>query len=656
MVLVVPRIVKILGNLCLLGLLLLAPNQSHAAGPGTGQLTEPEKWVLKQVTQGEEADLGKRFGPDQRQCRLSGAFLIKLLTGVFKNSPVPFQGIQISHALIDGPVKVEYAEIENLLCLSGCIINDPVSFQKSHFKKDVSFNGCKFLGKANFQAMKVDGDVSCQKTIFARESLWRDAKITEHFHGEEAEFRSEDQPADFYAMTVGANAYFISAKFHGPANFGLAQIGREFYANNAEFWHDRAKAYFNSLKVTQNAIFKGARFHGPVDFVVAQIGFQFSANGAEFLNTKEPADFRGLKVGNTLFLKEAKFYGPVHFEFAEIGENFRATRVEFHHTDQGVSLYKTKVALQASFDGATIECNVDMSHGNFFDLEINGRLKDAAAGPAGNLYIPKLNLKGTCIQHNLTICHARIAELDASQALVKGPAIFSNITVSRVADFRHSAFQTLDFENVTWPAPDEKNHTRQVYLNNLSYTGISIDKPATNDYQEKDLKTLKSFVAASPFNTQSYLQLETFFTGIGRELWAKQVFISMHDRELQEKMSWWDPRRWLEWFFWGQIAGYGRAPFRVFFVSLGLILLGAVTFDPEHLTGNRFISRGKTFESIMMRLFLSLDRFLPIELGLAKSWDANGRRFLIWFYFYLQQILGWILIPIALASIYSQLK
>jgi hypothetical protein len=47
---------------------------------------------------------------------------------------------------------------------------------------------------------------------------------------------------------------------------------------------------------------------------------------------------------------------------------------------------------------------------------------------------------------------------------------------------------------------------------------------------------------------------------------------------------------------------------------------------------------------------------LPYITGLAKSWDSNGRRFLIWFYFYLQQILGWILIPIALASIYSQLK
>ena len=145
-------IFKILGILCLLGPLLLAQTQIRVRQPAPGgdQLTEQERWVLSQVTHGEEADLRKRFGTDQQKCRLSGAFLIKLVTGGFKNSPVPFQGIQITNALIDGPIKVEYAEIEHLLCLSHCIIKDPVSFQKSHFKKDLSFNGSQFLAKREF--------------------------------------------------------------------------------------------------------------------------------------------------------------------------------------------------------------------------------------------------------------------------------------------------------------------------------------------------------------------------------------------------------------------------------------------------------------------------------------------------------------------------
>lgn len=644
-------------------MLLLSPllaaqtqHKSRAAKAGGDHLTGQERWVLSQVKQGEEADLKKRFGPDQQKCRLSAGFLKKLVTGGFKNAPISYQGVRIANAIIDGPITVEYAEIEHLLCLSHCIFKDPVSFQKSHFKKDLSFRGSQFLGSVNFKAAKIDGDVSCENCIFERESLWRDAKINEHFHGEGAEFRNEKGPADFYAMSVGANAFFISAKFYGPANFGLAQIGRELYANNTEFFHDREKAYFNSLKVNQNAIFKGAKFHGPVNFVVAQIGFQFSGNGMEFLSPTEPVDFRGMKVGNTLFLREAKFHGPVHFDFAEVGENFRATKVEFHNEGQNVSFYKMKVALQTFIDEAKIQCNVDMSYGNFYDLEINGMSKDGKEGSEKNIYIPKLNLKGTLVQRDLKICNARIDELDASHMEVKGPASFGNVDITTLADFRDSAFQTIDFEGMKWPEIDKKKNFRQVYLGNLTYTGISIDKPKNVDYQQKDFDAIKSFVEASPFNTQSYMQMETFFKNIGRESWAKEVFIRMHDRELAEKMSWWDPRRWLEWFFWGQIAGYGRAPFRVFFVSLALIILGAFTFNPEYLTANKMPAQGRILEAMMLRLFLSLDRFLPIELGLANHWDSKGRRFIIWFYFYLQQILGWILIPIALASIYSQLK
>ena len=108
--------------------------------------------------------------------------------------------------------------------------------------------------------------------------------------------------------------------------------------------------------------------------------------------------------------------------------------------------------------------------------------------------------------------------------------------------------------------------------------------------------------------------------------------------------------------FLGPNSGLWTGAVPSFFVSLALIILGAFTFDPEYLTANKMPAKARFLEAMMLRLFLSLDRFLPIELGLANHWDSKGRRFIVWFYFYLQQILGWILIPIALARIYSQLK
>ena len=59
---------------------------------------------------------------------------------------------------------------------------------------------------------------------------------------------------------------------------------------------------------------------------------------------------------------------------------------------------------------------------------------------------------------------------------------------------------------------------------------------------------------------------------------------------------------------------------------------------------------------MIIRFIISLDRFLPVELGLAHKWDVSATNFFTWLYFHLEQVLGWILIPIALASIYTQIK
>jgi hypothetical protein len=200
------------------------------------------------------------------------------------------------------------------------------------------------------------------------------------------------------------------------------------------------------------------------------------------------------------------------------------------------------------------------------------------------------------------------------------------------------------------------NHIRKVYLGGINFNSISIDKGAEADFNNQDFLAINQFIESSPFNTQAYVQLENFFKRLGREKWANEIFIGMHDRELAEKYPWYSLRRWLEWFLWGVLAGYGRAPFRVFFVCFSVILLGAFLFDPEHLKTRQKATEGKIYKEAIIRFFLSMDRFLPVDLGLAKYWNHKDSNFLIWFYYNLELILGWILIPIGLASIYTQIK
>ncbi len=647
--------VKKLGFFLILGLVLFAQTQLKTyAAPDGGQLSRQESWVLRQVMQGNEADLQKGFREESKK-HLRAAFLEKLLTNGFSNSPIPRQGVQISNAIIDGPINLQYVEIDCLLSLHDCTFTDAVTLKESHFKRDLSLAGSRFLQIANFKGIQIDGSVLVNNTLFEGESVWHDAKIGKELHAEKAEFRSEQGKADFCGMEVGTSAFFKAAKFRGPTLFDLIHIGREFDAEKAEFYNQKETANFNSMKVDQHALFSAIKFHGPVDFVLANIGGQFALDAAEFQNPKELIDFRNLKIGGTIFFRKAKFYGPVNFELATIGLNFRATGIEFFNECQEQNFSKIRVGQKFFFDNATVCCNLNLSYGDFYDLEIGGANSAGKAGQPEKVNIPVLSLKGSIVQRELKISNARIMELNASHLQVKGSALFDNVEIATLADFRNSAFQTLAFREVTFPEIDKKTGSRDVSLNELTYNYVSIDKIDNADYDANDYRKVRNLIATSPLNTQCYIQLEAFFKRIGRDQWANEIFISMHDRDLSEKLPWWSLRRWLEWFFWGVLAGYGRAPFRVFFVSLSLIGLGALLYDPGHLKVGK-PKDGKIYKWLAIRLLISLDRFLPIDLGLVKYWDSKACHFLVWLYFHLELILGWILIPVALASIYSQIK
>ena len=593
----------------LVSLLLIIPSKYGsclAAGVALKTSTPQEKWVLEQVRNGKVADLQERFKGEPAGRRLPAPFLEKLLTGGFKNLTIPRSGVQINHAVIDGPLDLKYAEINHFVALVGCVFEKSVDLQNSQFKKPLDFTRCAFRGPATFEEMKVEGDAVFNDAIFDDEVAWTAAVINGKFYAERAQFRCENK-----------------------------------------------EAIFNGIKVTYSVFLNDAKFHGPVNFILAQMGRHLLANGAVFSNPGKSADFKNIKVGMSVYLKGAIFKAPVTFKSSEVGEYFRVNDIKLLHQKPAV-FANMKIGQKAIFELQDVKCDLDLSYSNFYDLEIKGTLNEAKNSDK-KINIPKLILSGSVINRDLMIDQVAIGNLEMNYLQVKGVARLNEIKVVTSANFLYSAFQTLDFQNVVWPEKEKGENFRKVYLNELTYNSLNINKLEDADYDNKDFQAIKDFVEASPFNTQSYMQMEALFKRIGRESWSKEVFIQMNDRELAEKMPWWDLRRWLEWFFWGRIAGYGRAPFRVFFLSLALIILGDYLFDPEHMAEKRDTG-GKKYKVMVMRFFISLDRFLPIDLGLARHWDSKVSSFFIWFYYHFLKIIGWILIPIALASIYSQLK
>ena len=534
------------------------------------------------------------------------------------------QGVKIVNATIEGDIDLDNVEIDYPVYLKHCTFEGRVNIKRGYFKKDLSFEASEFLKSVNFSGMKIDGNFICDVAHFEDECLWWDARIGLEFQAVGVEFRSRKGPVDFNSMAVSDSAHFRDGRFYGPMSFRRTRFGK-----------------------------------------------QFDARDTQFFEAKEPANFFGMKAGHVL-LNHAEFYGPVNFEMMEIGESFWASGAKFLKERVTQNFTNIKIGHKFFMDDTIICGALDFSFGNFNDLEINGAQQNGKDGHQENVIIPCLKLQESLIQRDLIIANKTIDELNARQMQVKGHTTIKDTQINKIADFRGGSFQKLNFENVRWPEVDPnkpgkegaKPFRYEVYLGEITFSSLAIDKPVSgseakpydSDYNDEDFMKIMDFVDACPFYTQSYVQLETFFKRIGRDSWANKVFMRMHNRELAEKMAWYDPRRWLEWFFWGKIAGYGRAPFRVFFLALAFIILGACLFDPIFLKENKLSEDGKLYKSVFVRFFISLDRFLPIELGLAKHWDPQGRHFPIWLYFFLQQALGWILIPIALASIYSQLK
>ena len=129
----------------------------------------------------------------------------------------------------------------------------------------------------------------------------------------------------------------------------------------------------------------------------------------------------------------------------------------------------------------------------------------------------------------------------------------------------------------------------------------------------------------------------------------------MKDRELEKAEKWyWKPWNWVTWFFWGWPTGYGSKQIRVLYISLGIILMGAVIYNPKYLKSEHSFANIKN--PALLRLLLSADIFLPkvpqklagiikfsgLDMGIAQAWQPPTRA--LWVFWQFQKLVGFIIV------------
>jgi len=591
--------------------------------------------------------------------------------GQFQAEKTEFQGEGKGAAFND--LKVDLS-----VFLDNAVFKGPVNFCSANVGGQLNAKEAHFEGKGKenqitFNGMQVGQGVFFQGAEFRGPVDFVSANVGRYFGFESVNCKGQgiDNLVSFNGMKVSQDAFFHNSFFYGPMDFGGADIGRQFSAKEAQFIgeDEENQSSFNAMKVGQNAIFDYALFKWPVDFSHMHIGRQFSADGAQFHYPDSPALFHRLEVEQDAYFRGASFQGGVTFTMMNISgslyfdplkekDELKLTivngNVQFGGSSIGGQLKadftcfgeKGENSL-ASFNGLTVSKETFFK-GTIFEGRVHicfAHLLDLVF--EGNPAIAELLLENTRIGRKLEISETTIQMFQGKSLEVKGPATLRQVTISGEADLQDSSFQVVNLYDVTWPKNQEK-----VLLEGLTYQVVS-----TKDGEEGWRKLL-DWVKGSRFNTQNYSQLEAYFSRCGHRDRADEVFIT-GKRQAANRLTWW--KRWPTRLFWGGLAGYGRKPYLtlpwiIFFIAIGALVF-SLDFTSKGMESQLYLKQMIDHYPIAAKIILSLDRFLPgVDLGVAKYWAPKNICFWSWIYWYVQKLLGWVLIPIALTAIYTRIK
>ena len=161
---------------------------------------------------------------------------------------------------------------------------------------------------------------------------------------------------------------------------------------------------------------------------------------------------------------------------------------------------------------------------------------------------------------------------------------------------------------------------------------------------------LIDLIDQADYSAASYAQLEDYYAKHAYPELAEQTFFRMKRQE-RKRLPWAGHLYSLLLYV---LVGYGRRPQNALYISLGVVLLGALIFGNRRSVVPR---KHEDAAKVYSPFWYSFDLLTPfIDLHEADVWMPKQDW---WFgsnYARLHRILGWILVPIGIAAITGIIK
>ena len=374
-----------------------------------------------------------------------------------------------------------------------------------------------------------------------------------------------------------------------------------------------------------------AEIRDALDLRNAEVHYETSLTECRFA---EGVNFSKSIFANGLSLAGSSFGGPANFF------SMKAARLAlFDQTRFGAEVNAAQMEIAGVFSAREARFNSPTGLVDFTSLKTAGDAFFSRARFAGPVTFKSADIAenwhfdGSSFTNHTTL-------VNFEEGKVAATATFVGCRFAGYISFKDASFGTLDLSEAIWPT----GHDDQpwLWLNGMTYGRISAG--SERDSWQNFYKLVQRTAHGSAYSADVFVRLDEYYRKLGFPRQASAIFRAQKKREREEVLS---GASWAWSFFLEQFVGYGRSPERAIFWSVAIIGFGCVMFRPGRMEPQREEFAGCKYSPF----WYSVDVYLPIiKLQDAEIWKPKEDHVMTHVWRRIHTVLGWALIPIALAA------